>query len=491
MESEHDEKLVITDKDSLRRRHAGNYKSLVNGEIYLLPYEDELKSKKQSFFDALSDFDYLKQPPSIGQLTLKALRTELMRLDDNTEGIDFWKNFNDSALKTHLNVILGTVKESKGGKDWRQTYLKQTDEKDVDKPHHYDMLRCMYLLAHMHKASPSYIRQLATVGCAWSTDLRVFYPRTDFAFSTEYGGYLAELYSNILYHQPVGVRKVLKYLDKLIEKLVQFSGSPFVAPMLKGRSEDIDSPGLKILKYNQIASITHFQALNRLLIEKITGPFTDSSFSQLEAREHQGLTTAQHYRLVAAQCLRMKIGVPSEKRGDKWYPVSADPIHQRQIDLTIEVYSNALAADALNGFKFESNGTKSGKKDTSIPSAIKKMAEQNPQTVDEILEAKSLDCANIPELYSKYMMLRTRYAAASQCGMGQQEIDQLRSNPNVEHVLDYIKGNNLEKIHADIEKLEKELAFMMFLSSFSQPINAAGNSTLIFEYDFHDLPDRI
>ncbi len=486
MGSRSDEKLTIANKDCLRRRHAGNYKAVDNGEIYMLPYEVELASKEQSFFDALSDFDYLKQSSSIGKLTLKELRSELTQLDDNTEGTDFWKNFNDSALKSHLNVILGTVNKGLGGSDWRKTYLKQAGEKDKDKPHHDDMLRCIYLLAHMHKASPTYIRQLVKVYCAWSTDLRVYYPRSDFAFSEEYGGYLAELYSNILYYQPAGIRKVVKYLDKLIDKLVKYSESFLVASLLKGRSEDTDSPGLKILKYNQIASTTHFQALHNFLSEKITGNFTDASFSELVAQEPQSLATARHYRLIAAQCLRMEIGVPSKKRGAIWYPVSGDPIPQEQIDRTIEVYSNALAADALNGLHFESDGTKSGKKDTSIPSAIRKMAEQNPQTVEQILEAKSLDCANIPELYSHYMMLRTKYAAALYCGTEKEILNSLKINPNVEPVLNYIKGNNLEKISADILQLENQLRAMKFIAGDNQE----GNSTLIYEYDIHDLPNR-
>lgn len=490
MGSGRDEKLEITDKDALRRRHAGNYKPLDNGEIYQLPYEVELAFKEQTFFDDLSDFDFLKPPSSIGKLSLKALRAELMRLDDNAEGTDFWKNFHDSALKSHLNVILGTVKVSERDKDWRKRYLKQTGEKDESKPHHNDMLRCIYLLAHMHKASPSYIRQLSTMGCAWSTDLRLYYPRTDFAFSEEYGAYLSELYANILYHQPAGIRKLVKYLDKLIEKLVRLSDSSFVAAILNGRSEDADSPGLKILKYNQIASVTHFQALNQLLSEKIIGSFTDSSFAEFEAKGTQSFAAASHYRLVAAQCLRLCIGVPSEKRGDMWYPASADPICQGQIEQTIEVYSNALAADALNGLKFESDGTKSGKKDTSIPSAIKKMAEQNPQSIDEILAAKSLDCSNIPELYSKYMVLRTKYAAASKCGAGQDVINSLCSSPKIKLVLEYIRGNSLQKIHADISKLEKQLACMRYVNSFGQQCNDIENSTLIYEYDLHDLPDR-
>lgn len=485
MESGCDEKLIITDKDSLRRRHAGNYKALTNGEMYQLPYEAELSSRNQSFFEGLSDFDFLKNPSSIRNLSFKDLRAELTLLDDNTKGNEFWKNFNDSALK-YLNVILGTKK----AKDWRKTYLKQAGEKDEDKPHHNDMLRCIYLLAHMHKASPSYIRELAATDCAWSTDLRLYYPRTDFAFSEEYGAYLAELYTNILYHQPVSIRKLLKYLDKIIEKLVGYSDSASVGRILNGRSADTDSPGLKILKHNQIASISHFQALNQFLSEKITGSFTDSSFAELEENENPSLTTAQHYKLVAAQCVRIEIGVPSKKCGDVWYPASADPIHQKQIDDTIEVYANALAADALNGLKFESEGSKSGKKDTSISSAIKKMAEQNPQTIDDILASTSLNCLNIPELYSKYMILRTKYAAATKFGDEQALLAQLMPNRKVERVLEYVRGNNLEKIHADIEELEMQLVCMRMFNRLGQKNNNIDNSTLIYEYDFHDLPDR-
>ncbi|EPB4205283.1 hypothetical protein ACROUB_003618 [Yersinia enterocolitica] len=486
MKSVSDEKLAITDKDSLRRRHSGSYKSLKNGEIYQLPYEAELATKPPSFFDNLSDFDYLKNPASLNKLSLKALRTELMRLDDGMEGADFWKNFNDSALKSHLNIILDTVK-NEDDKDWRKKYLKQTGESDDDKPHHNDMLRCIYLLAHMHKASPSYIRQLSKVDCVWSTDLRVYYPRTDFAFSEEYGGYLSELYANILYHQPTSIRKAIKYLDKIIEKLVQFSDSWLIAPILKGRSADTDSPGLKILKYNQIASITHFQALNQFLSDKITGNFTDNSFAQLEANGTQNLATAQHYRLVAAQCLRMKMGVPSKKRNGMWYPVSATPCSQTVIDDYIKLFSNALAADALNKLEFESDGSKSGKKDTSISSAIKKMACQNPQSIDAILASESLDCSNVPEIFSKYTQLRAMYSEATKNGSQQNLLRELRYNARVKCVLEYIKGNNIVKINSDIESIEKTLAVMKFVTKQSDIID---NSTLIYEYGLHNLPPR-
>ena len=481
-----DEKLTITDKDSLRRRHAGNYLALTNGEIYGLPYEIELRSRHPSFFEGLSDFDFLKHPSPMGNLSFKALRSELTRLDDNIRGKGFWKNFNDSALKSYLNVILGTEKD----KDWRKTYLKQAGEKDEDKPHHNDMLRCIYLLAHMHRASPSYIRELALTDCAWSTELRVYYPRTDFAFSEEYGAYLAELYTNILYYQPEGIRKLLKYLDKIIEKLVGLSDFHFVDRVLNGRSADTDSPGLKILKYNQIASISHYQALNQLLSEKITGSFATSSFAELEESEKSILVTARHCNLVAAQCVRMEIGGPSKKRGDLWYPVSANRIHQETIDGTIEVYSNALAADILNGLKFESESSKSGQKDTSISSAIKKMAEQNPQAVDKILTAKSLNYSNIPELYLKYMTLRTRYAAAVECGEEQDMLAELSPNRKVERVLEYVKGNNLDKINADIEELEMQLACMRAINRLGLQDCKIDNSTLIYEYDLHDLPGR-
>jgi hypothetical protein len=482
-----DEKLAITDKDSLRRRHAGNYKPLKNGEIYQLPYEVELATKPPSFFDGLSDFDYLKPLASVKKLSLKELRTELMCLDDGMEGSDFWKNFNDSALKSHLNIILGTVKKNENDKDWRKKYLKQTGESDDDKPYHNDMLRCIYLLAHMHKASPSYIRQLSKIGCVWSTDLRVYYPRTDFAFSEEYGGYLSELYANILYHQPISIRKLIKYLDKIIEKLVNFSDSWLIAPILKGRSADTDSPGLKILKYNQIASIRHFQALNQFLSDKITGNFFDNSFAQLKKNGTQNLATAQQYRLVAAQCLRMKMGVPSRKRNGIWYPVSATPCSQAVIDYHIELYSNALAADALNKLEFESDGSKSGKKDTSISSAIKKMACQNPQSIDAILAAESLDCANIPEIFSKYTQLRTMYSEAKKNGYAKNFLRDLRYNEKVDYVLEYINGNNLSKINSDIESIEKKLVAMQLLTKRN---NTTDNATLLYEYDLHDLPPR-
>ncbi|WP_350557498.1 hypothetical protein [Psychrobacter sp. CAL346-MNA-CIBAN-0220] len=486
MDLENQEKLLVTNRDELRRRHKGNYKAVTNGEIYLLPYEVSLRSKSDSFFSSLSNYDFLKNTDNDGQLTLTGLRQELWVLDDENSNNDFWKNFNDSALKTHLNTILGLTRSNKKDKDWRQTYLKQAKETDIDKPHHDDMLKCIYLLAHMHKASPTFIRQLAVVNDAWSTDLRVYYPRKDFAFSEEYGGYLAELYSNILYHQSDEICKVLKSFDLLIDKMVKLSGVMF-ADILERRSKDNDSPSLKILKYNQISSITHHQALQRYLISKITADFYDDSFDSLKNRENQGLANVRHYWLVAAQCLRLKLGNPMTKKGDYWYSDGNQSISQQDVDYLISLHANALAADALQDLKFESPGSKSGKKDTSLPAAIRKMAEQNPQTVDEILEAPVLDVANIPEVYTKYMLCRTQYAEFYRKQRHLEFIENMKPNPKVEKVLSYIKGNNLAQIHADVDEIERKVKLMNILQGNIDNIEGV---TIVFEYGMHELPKR-
>ncbi|WP_224555875.1 hypothetical protein [Pectobacterium versatile] len=486
MSSTNKEKLCVTNKDELRRRHSGNYQPVGNGEIYLLPYEVLLRSKPQSFFSSLSDYDYLKTATKVGQLSLKELRKELWPLNEDKNQNDFWKNFNDSALKMHLNTILGTTKEMNQNKDWRRIYLKQAKETDVDKPHHEDMLKCLYLLAHLHKASPTFIRQLSTVNDAWSTDLRVYYPRKGFAFSDEYGSYLAELYSNILYHQPEAIRKVVKNLDLLIDKMVKYHNGMF-ASILERRSEDIDSPGLKILKYNQIASITHTQALQNILIDKITGSFHDDSFMQLTKRTHQGLANADHYWLVAAQSLKFKIQSPMTKKGQYWYLDKKNSISQKEVDQLINLYANALAADALNGLTFESIGSKSGQKDTSLSAAIRQMAEQNPQTVDKILESRALNVANIPELYTKYVQYRTQYAEYYLDGNHDNLLTSMRDNKKIERVLDYIRGNNLGQIHADIDEIEREIKMMNLLEG---NIDNIENVTIVFEYGIHELPIR-
>lgn len=483
MASESQEKLLVTNKDELRRRHKGNYEAVTNGEIYLLPYEVSLRSKSDSFFSSLSNYDFLKSTDIDGQLTLKGLKQELRVLNDENTNRDFWKNFSDSALKTHLNTILSITE---GNKDWRRTYLKQAKEIDIDKPHHDDMLKCIYLLAHLHKASPTFIRQLAVFNDAWSAELRVYYPRKDFAFSEEYGGYLSELYSNILYHQPDEVRKVLKYFDLLIDKMVKFSDGMF-ADILDRRSEDNDSPSLKVLKYNQIASITHNQALQRYLISKITADFYDDSFDSLKNTENQGLANVRHYWLVAAQCLRLKLGNPMTKKGDYWYSDGNQSISQQDVDYLISLHANALAADALQDLKFESPGSKSGKKDTSLPAAIRKMAEQNPQTVDEILEAPALDVANIPEVYTKYMLCRTQYAEFYRKQRHLEFIKNMKPNPKVEKVLSYIKGNNLAQIHADVDEIERKVKLMNILQGNIDNIEGV---TIVFEYGMHELPKR-
>ncbi len=477
------EKLLVTNKDELRRRHKGNYEAVANGEIYLLPYEVSLRSKSDSFFSSLSNYDFLKSTDIDEQLTLKELKQELRVLDNENTNRDFWKNFSDSALKTHLNTILSITE---GNKDWRQTYLKQAKETDIEKPHHDDMLKCIYLLAHLHKASPTFIRQLALVNDAWSAELRVYYPRKDFTFSEEYGGYLAELYSNILHHQPDEIRKVLKNLDRIIDKMVEFSDGMF-ADILDRRSEDNDSPSLKVLKYNQIASITHNQALQRYLVSKITADFYDDSFDCLKNRENHGLANSRHYWLVAAQCLRLKLRNPMTRKGNYWCSDGNQSIPQQEVDYLISLYANALAADALQYLKFESPGSKSGKKDTSLPAAIRQMAEQNPQTVNEILEASALDMANIPEIYTKYIVYRTQYAELYREKRHLEFIKNMKPNPKVEKVINYIKGNNLAQIHADIDEIERKVKLMNVLHGNMNNIEGV---TIVFEYGMHELPKR-
>lgn len=496
------EKLEITNKDSLRRRHSGNYTPINNGERYLLPYEVHLRSQPSEFFEQLSNYDFLKPSTTESALTFTSLQEELRCLDDLDLGTGFWKNFNESALNKYLNSILGTTKRKRG---WKQVYIKKDKETDADKPHHNDMLRCIYLLAHLHKASPSFINQLAKVNDVWSTDLRVYYPRKDFAFSEEYAGYLSELYTNMLFHQPDRIRRLIKCLDVCIEKLIQHYNSDWIAPFLKHRTKDTDPPSLKILKYNQIASITHFTVLNKYLEGKVTGTFTPTSFAKLEANEKdpsglQIIATAQQYKLVAALCMKLPLPNPLRKENGSWVSEGTDPITCQDMETCIEIVANSLAADALNQLRIKSDGTKSGKRDTSLPAAIKKLAEQNPQTIEEILKIDSPDFASIPELYSLYLRKRSEYALAKARSLGYLErsvlgsmpltpqavIESMRPNPNTEKVLEYIQGNNLDKISDDIEKLEWIL-FIDRLIKKAEPIGVG----LIYQFVLPCLPSRI
>lgn len=496
------EKQEITNKDSLRRRHAGNYTPIENGERYLLPYEVHLRNQLSEFVERLSDYDFLKHSTQFPELTFSGLQKELVCLDDLDSGTGFWKNFNESALNKYLNSILGTTKRKKG---WKQVYIKKDKETDADKPHHNDMLRCIYLLAHLHKASPSFISQLAKVNDVWSTDLRVYYPRKDFTFSEEYAGYLSELYANMLFHQPDRIRRLIKCLDVCIEKLIQHCNSDWIAPFLKHRTKDTDPPSLKILKYNQIASITHFTVLNKYLQGKVTGTFTPTSFAKLEANEKnpsglQIIATAQQYKLVAALCMKLPLPNPLRKENGNWVSEGTNPITCQDMETCIEIVANSLAADALNQLIIKSDGTKSGKRDTSLPAAIKKLAEQNPQTIEEILEIDSPDFASIPELYSHYLRKRSEYALAKARSLGDLErsvlssmpltpqavIESMLPNPNTEKVLEYIRGNNLDKISDDIECLEHDLK-MMRLRKRVEPIEVG----LIYQFVKPCLPSRI
>ncbi|OHU91846.1 MULTISPECIES: hypothetical protein [Pseudoalteromonas] len=468
--SQNEEKLRITNKDELRRRHAGNYESINNGERYLLPYEVQLRNQPPEFFKQLSEYDFLKSATSGIKLTLSGLLDELKCLDDLESGRGFWKNFNESALNKHLNPIIGCD-------SWKKAYLKINRETDIDKPHHNDMLKCVYLLAHLHKASSSYIRQLARESDVWSTDLRVYYPRKDFEFSEEYSGYLSELYANILFDQPPKIRRLVKCLDVCIEKLTNHADSDWIAPFLKHRTIDSDAPSLKILKFNQIALSTHHTALNSYLQDKISGPFDLTSFDKLKANENDQsvvlIASAQQYELVAALCMRVLLQNPLREENGWWVSEGAPPISHEDMKLCIDAVTNAFSADALNQLKIESDGTKNGKRDTSIPAAVKKLAEQNPETVEEIFMIGSADFARVPELYSHYLRKRCEYAIATIRSSGdlgksvlsniaetpQAVVESMQPNPNLKVVLDYIRGNNLNQISTDIEDLERDLMF--------------------------------
>lgn len=501
MKRSNKEKLEITNNDSVRRRHAGNYTPIDNGEHYLLPYEVYLRSQAPEFFEQFSDYDFLKSPTTDTTLTFRGLLNELKCLDDLESGRGFWKNFNESALNKYLNPILGTTGDSQG---WKKKYLKIKQDTDTDKPHHNDMLKCIYLLAHMHKANARYISQLALENDAWSTDLRVYYPRKDFAFSGEYAGYLSELYTNILFHQPEKIRRLIKCLDICIEKLTKHANSNWIAPFLTHRTKDTDPPSLKILKYSQIASITHFSALNNYLKDKVTGSFTPISYANLEANEKDScglhiVATAKQYRLVAVLCMRLILPNSLLKKNGIWVSKGTDPISCKDMDLCIEAVTNALAADALNQLKIESDGTRNGKLDTSIPSAIKKLVEQNPPTIDEIFRIGSPDFANVPELYSFYLRKRSEYAIATIRHLGdlnssvlnhipltpQTVIESMQPTPNLTRVLDYVRGNNLEKISCDIEALEYDLSMERLKKGDNSRVG------LIYHYVLPFLPPRL
>lgn len=192
--------------------------------------------------------------------------------------------------------------------------------------------------------------------------------------------------------------------------------------------------------------------------DKVTGTFAPTSFAKLEENEKDpsGLpivATAQQYKLVAALCMRLPLPNPLHEENGSWLSKGTDPITCQDMEICIDTVANSLAADALNQLRIESDGTKSGKRDTSLPAAIKKLAEQNPQTIEDILKINSPDFASIPELYSFYLQKRSEYALAEARSLGSLEmsvlgnmpltpqavIKSMQPNPNTEKVLEYIR----------------------------------------------------
>jgi hypothetical protein len=429
------EKRLMTDINNLRSRHSGNYTPTSNGERYLLPYEVELRKKTHHFFTSLSKYDPLN-PNQEPELSLKGLREELLHLDNTEKLTDFWDNFTGYALKKYLNPILTT-------NNWRKTYLKQSRDKTL-RPYHNEMLKCLYVLAHLHRADPSFIGELAKVGNEWSGELRLYYPRLDILKSEQFSACIAQLFSDILHHKPECIRVVTKNLDQLIDWLVKDVNHPQIAHMLTLRSDDTDGPGLKILKHSQIATITHNNAINMRLKDAISGDYSSVSMEELARLPHKH-TTAKHYHKAAIIMLRYHNG-----------PISPEVMlmHPEYLTNAIRTFANGLAADALRGLKLESKGTKDGKKDTSLAASIRTLVEKNPKPQLELLQSLEIDFSGIPELHSKYLEKRIQYVMNHEidpeinktflAGMGQPF--------GYDTVLDYIRGNNLEAIYKHFEE---------------------------------------
>ncbi len=430
------EKRLMADIDSLRSRHRGNYTPISNGERYLLPYEVELRKKTHHFFTSLSKYDPLN-PNQEPELSLKGLREELLHLDNAEKLTGFWDNFTGYALKKYLNQILAT-------NNWRKTYLKQSRDKTL-KPYHNEMLKCLYILAHLHKADPSFIGELAKVNNEWSGELRIYYPRLDILKSESFSACMAQLFSDILHHQPESIRVVTKYLDQLIDLLIKHVNHPQIAHMLTLRSDDTDGPGLKILKHSQIATITHNNAINKRLKDAISGDYSSVSMEELARLPHQH-TTAKHYHKAAVIMLRVHY------RG----PIHPEMMlaHPEHVTNAIRTFANGLAADALRGLKLESKGTKDGKKDTSLAASIRKLVEKNPKPQLELLQSLEVDFSGIPELHSKYLEGRIQYVVNHEVDpeINKTFLDGMGQPFGYDHVLDYIRGNNLEAIYKHFEQ---------------------------------------
>ncbi|MUJ20453.1 hypothetical protein [Aliivibrio fischeri] len=440
------EKTEIIDVQKLIERHSGDFIPVTNGEFLKLPYEAEIERKDKGFFDSLSPYDFMSSNKA--DLTLKGLKLELQILDNNIDGISFWKNFNDSALQKHLQNILG--------KEWR-SYLKTRPETNEDKPHHNDMLKCLYLLAHLHKSSAFFIRQLSKQYDLWSIDLKLYAPRNDIENSLAYSAFLAELHTNILFKQKPNIRKLIKNLDHVIDLLVKNSETSLVQALLQNKSPDNDPPSLKILAYSWISLITHNIELQNILKDQITGAYDDNSASELD-KKHKSMfggqikATSVDYEIIAAQAMRLVLGKPISQCD---YEMCQKSLKELQRELT-----NAFCADANRGLSFASKSTKWGKAEMSLSSAMKKMADKNSKSLPEILATTTLNIIDVPEVYSSYVLNRAHYVVLTHSGelhMAKDKIKRMGLNSQIELVFEYFKNNNLESISNDLEKLNLTL----------------------------------
>ncbi|AZL83327.1 hypothetical protein EIJ81_00215 (plasmid) [Aliivibrio salmonicida] len=440
------EKNQITDVQKLIDRHSGSFIPVNNGESFKLCYEAEIERKDTDFFDALSPYDFMTNGCS--ELTLKGLKLKLQNLDNTLDGNSFWKNFSDSALQKYLHIILG--------KKWR-TYLRTGAETNEDKPHHDDILKCLYLLAHLHKSNPFFIRQLSMQYDLWSIDLKLYAPRNDIHNSLAYSAFLAELHTNMLFKQSLQIKRLIKNLDHVIDLLVKYSDMSEVKALLQKRSPDTDPPSLKILAYSWISSITHNIKLHDVLKDNIAGEYNDNSASDLDKKQEdkfggQVIATSNDYENVAAQGIRMALGRPIS---DSEYNECESDL----IDLRTELV-NAFCADANRSLSFGSKSTKWGKSEISLQSAIKKMTRKNLKSFHQILKTTTLNIIDVPEVYSSYVLNRSQYVMLIHSGqedMANNKIELMRRNPSTECVLNYLKHNNLESISTDVEKLNLSL----------------------------------
>lgn len=368
----------------LVEKHNIPYFPTDDGSIYDLGNSVFINESEQkygeSIFKELSKFHFLNNDYNAVKLDLDSLKLELNNKHSSKfdKGSNFWKNFQNSFLNKKLSKVLGS--------NWRM-YL--------DGEHHNDLLKTIYLLGTLHITDSSFFGLLLKKNNKKMCDHQLLYPKFNESKPSRFSAYLAELYSNILYHQDNRTKVTIKNLDLSIVNL--FHNIDLILKIINITPENVKSgaPSIQVLKYITVVFLSHQRKLDDYIEKEIINHL-------IERKEVKNLNLDEKiYDTVAM--LTSSI-------------VLRDEIHNRriskeQLSICIDTIKKALIEDAQGNFKLEADWQYDGVKETSLRSRLKDYYEGNKgYDLNDVYNLFPADHQIIPDIYSRYLRIRALFS---------------------------------------------------------------------------------